>query len=117
MSEAEPLNTDDLALLAVASSPRSGLPAEHREQLAALADRLAPAIDLPGAERSVALQHVVLRADVELVQAAARSGTSASPADAVPAEPAREPARDGAGERLEALARKLTAYLPPKNGG
>ena len=117
MSEAEPLNTDDLALLAVASNARSGLSSEHREQLAALADRLAPAIDLPGAERGAALQHVLLRADVELLQAAARSSASsdasASPPGAVPAEPAR----DGAGERLEALARKLTAYLPPKNGG
>ena len=117
MSEAEPLNADDLALLAVASNARSGLPSEYRDQLAALADRLAPAIDLPGAERGAALQHVLLRADVELVQAAARSRESSDASGSPPGAPPAELGHDGAGERLEALARKLTAYLPPKNGG
>ena len=117
MSEAEPLNANDLALLAVASNARSGLPSEYREQLAALADRLAPALDLPGAERGAALQHVLLRADVELVQAAARTRASTDTSGSPPGAVSPEPAPDGAEERLEALARKLTAYLPPKNGG
>jgi len=99
MSEADPLNAADVEVLRAASHPGRPLPSEQREQLAALADRIAPAVRLPPTERGTALQQLLRRPDVDLVQGAATHLHQDT---------------DGP---LAVLARKLRAYLPPKNGG
>jgi hypothetical protein len=97
---AEPLDREDVELLRAAGARSGALSSADAAPIAALADRLAGPAALPAAERGSAVQRAVTRADVEAVRAAAeRLG--------------------GGGEaaRLAALAEKLAAYLPPKNGG
>jgi len=97
---AEPLDREDVELLRAAGARAGQLSPADAAPITALADRLAGPAALPAAERGTAVQRVVTRADVEAVRAAAeRLGES------------RE------AERLQALAGKLAAYLPPKNGG
>jgi hypothetical protein len=107
----EPPTSEEVRLLRAAGARAGELPPERAEELAALADRLAEPVALPASERGAAVQRVVRRPDVESIRAAAShlgrldaSGGAASD-------------RGALASRLEALAEKLAAYLPPKNGG
>jgi hypothetical protein len=95
----EPLDREDVELLRAAAARARGPSPDEAEKIAALAGRLAGPAALPPAERGTAAQRLVTRADVEAIRAVA------------------DRLEGGEGSRLEALAAKLAAYLPPKNGG
>jgi hypothetical protein len=105
MADNDPVDEQDVALLRTLERTDLGLPARDGELLAALAARLTPIVTLPAAARGPALQREIKRPDVELVRAAAAVCERRTAGD------------EGLAGQLGMLARKLTAYLPPKNGG
>jgi hypothetical protein len=100
MPHADPMSGEDVALLREAAG--AGLAPRPRRDLASLADRLDAALGGPGTDHSAAVRGALTRRDVEVVRRAASEV---------------EGAGRGLTERLDALALKLAAYLPPKNGG
>ena len=113
MAQSDSVTPEDVELLrSQQASDRGGeLTTAQAEQLAALAGRLADVVELPVEARGARLRQILAVPDVELVREAA-SSIRQRDAGRGEAEGAREAVR-----QLDALAIKLAAYLPPRNGG
>ena len=106
MAESKPIDAEDVELLRWTHTHAHGLAEHELQRLDALAEALADVAALPASERGARAQAVLALPDVELVRGAATRLSQTN----------REDAREEVA-RLYALALKLAAYLPPRNGG
>ena len=114
MAQSDSVTPEDVELLrSQQASDRGGLTTAQAEQLAALANRLAEVVELPVEARGARLRQILAVPDVELVREAASTIRQRDASqEGGETEVAREMVR-----QLDALAVKLAAYLPPRNGG
>jgi hypothetical protein len=113
VTQGDSVTWQDVELLRSLRASDRGPTSAQVEGLHTLADTLAEVVELPPEERARRLPQLLTMADVELLRDFAGAVKQS----------ARDPtAPEGAAskhivQQLDALALKLAAYLPPRNGG
>ena len=113
MTQGESVTRQDVELLRSLRASDRGPTSTQVEGLHALADKLAEVVELPPEERARRLPQLLTVADAELLRDSA-GGIHQSARDRTAPGGA---ASEHIVHQLDALALKLSAYLPPRNGG